>query len=255
MVTNPCWKLDGFLDEFRSSELTQDCWSVYREDLLIAGSSDRGYSHDDEWGLVLRPKAGPAWESSDSGFLLYQEVKGNFLLEAQVWVFGGAAPSEEAPGAAGARVGLLAYSGELPASGTAATDYYSIKVGTLDSPLSAGFEANVTSSENSNETRRRVDEDAEGWDNSYLRLCRVGQQLWSAYLPSGEVAWIPLNENGSELGYDTRDPEFPDLTETMVVGLLGELADAGAGDGSVRAILSRAEFSIPTDIDDCFKRF
>jgi hypothetical protein len=248
--TNPCWDLDGFYDDFRDAEWTSDCWSVHKPEALTAGTSSRGYSHDEQWGLVFRPKAGPAWEASESGFLLYQNITGNFLMEVQVWVFGGAEPSEDAPSAAGARIGLLA-TAELPQAQGNTNAYYAIQVGTLETALSAGFQASVTT----DQTRTRVDQDLEAWDNSYLRLCRVGNQIWSAYLPSGEVAWIPLHENGADLGYDSSDAEYPDLRETMVVGILAELADTSAMDGSVRAIVGQAQLSIPDEIDDCARRF
>jgi hypothetical protein len=248
-VQNECWDLDGFYDDFQSEDYTERCWLTHKSEALAFGTSPGGYSFEPE-GLLMRPEAGTSWSGDTSAFLLYQELSGDFRLEAQVWVLG-EPPGEGAPESHDTFAGLVFYPGSLSSVTGHADEYYSIKVGRFTN--TAGIIAQVKEADLA--PRSVQVEDNEAWDNTYVRICRVGDSVWSAYLPSGQATWIPLHENGASLGYDTRDEGFPRLSEIVSVGVSAEMGDTEAEDGSARIVVNAVTI-VPTDsIDSCARQF
>jgi hypothetical protein len=208
-----------------------------------------GYSLDGDGALVLRPKGGQAWTGEKSAFLLYQEVTGNFRLEVQASVIGPGV-SEDAPETTDTFGGLLLYPGSLSALTGAPAEHYAIKMGRFVD--TAGLRAQVKSRGEAPQVSDKREDSA--WENTYLRICRVGGQVWTAYLPSGDQDWIPLHLNDEPLGYDSGESAYPDLPATVSVGILGEVGQVGAGTQS-RVIVGRATFTVPETIEGCAYQF
>ncbi len=250
---------DCAIDEFEDELLTAACWHTFNENKLFGE-----YSVDEEAGiLVLRPDVGTSWFNGDSAFLLYREVEGNFLLEVQFSVFAGDVaqtdPTHESyPMLRYVNGGIVAFPAlqafediEGPFTG-----YYAIKAGALrdfgEGQIWAGFKADFTVDDDDDMTTIAEADDPGGWRDLSLRMCRIGDLIWTGFKDNVDTEWHQLHAGDHHsAGYDTTDSDLPDLTGTMYVGLPGELWDPDATSGEVRIVYSRAAFSVPKFSEDC----
>jgi|GEM_PF-2170050 len=239
--------VDCSYDDFSDPALTEVCYQSYNGEVLTAGTSPRGSLDEDFPGITFRPRGGVGFYDGDTGFALRRKVSGDFVLEVQVWVME-PKPSEEAPPARNAFAGIAAFSEKDEFGIEPVTGYYAIKMGTLEGSDQAGFSGEHTPVD-STVTERLQEPSDKYYQGSYLRLCRVGDQIWTGYKRAGDTEWQPLHANGEEYGYDTRT--LSPLTDTLDVALLAEMRSSDEADGSVRVVFTKAEFAVPDDFDEC----
>lgn len=242
-------------DEFQSETLTESCWQAFQSDLLTAGNTEGGY--DLAGGLLtFTPVSGQGWTGSDAGFLMYQEIEGNFLLEVQAQLMD-LEPIDNPPTVAEAFVGIVAVPWGQPLSADDPNTYadsYAIKFGTFDDQGGMGYRAQYTSDGVTTAAQTSYEMT---WISLYLRICRVADVLWTGVKPADEeiVEWIPLHADGTTQGstepYATGEGDLPKLYGAVRVGMIGEVLSDGVG-ANARAVYGKTEFKRPVSLSQCW---
>lgn len=235
-------------DEFLDEQITEDCWQVFNTDALTGGG-ERGYSWDDGY-ITLRPEEERGWRDGDSGFFMYQEVTGNFLLEVHGNLEDLAGDLPTTPNVHG---GLLLIPGSVDLAASPTTDYYAVKYGIL-SDGNPGYLGEYASDALGTTVATPNDQEPIEGGGVYLRICRFDDYLWVGAKLGGVAPWTPLHATGDAF-YDTEAADLTPLGDTVRVGLLAEMLGSGSS-GSVRIQYDDTEIRVGADlpldsVDDC----
>src|SRR5690606_37567536 len=191
--------------------------------------------------LSLDVRRGESWWNLDSGVLLYQTVQGDFVVEAQVQVHH-VSGVDQLPTAIFAAAGILIYRSADEQMIDPASNYYAIKVGTFDPAETIGIKSERTIGTASAKKELEL---AGSEARAVLRLCRVGDLVWTGYFNAGvwqEVRWDPGGGVAPASGYAADGVHGATLGDTVRVGLLAENYDPHAADENVRAVFEYARF-------------
>jgi len=231
-------------DVFEDVGITTDCWQSFNPDGF---AGDEGGYEQTTGAVTITPVAGSGWSNGEPGFLLYQEIEGDFLLEVQAAL---ESETEHPPTVPEAFLGLVVVPARVsldPPWNTNEADYYAIKFGIFDDPNDMGYRAEYTSA---GVTTRQEVVYEQNWVSVFLRVCRVGDILWTGVKPDDDnVGWLPLHGDGSD-GYDVSSGGLPALGSTVRVGMTGELLSDNPS-GSARAVYVRTQFETPESLLEC----
>jgi len=181
-----------------NNDLGAGCWGTFNTNLL-------GYVDVDESDSVLRalPNAGSGWYQTSTGPLFYRAVTGNFVAETIV-VTSLSTDRSLPPGARWSGGGLLAYD---PSSTLGVDDiYYLVGTGRLEGS-DTGVKSEATQS-----AQTLQDLDTTMSHSNRLRLCRIGNRLYTLYAPLG-------TENWQSFSYDMSLGSLPELPQRVYVGI------------------------------------
>lgn len=212
-------------DMLTNEGTTEDCWSVVNAQDLSGGDAERGYAFEPGL-LTMQPEQGTGWRNGQAGFLMYQEIPGDFVVEVQAnFEDDNTVAIEEVYG------GLLVVPGDP--SATPQTDYFAIKFGRLAAPNGDGFSGEYAADDVGTTIALPHATSISG-DGVYVRACRVGANLWLGAKRGNDAAWTPLTGNG-DLYYETGEDGLVALGESVKVGLIAEMFGPGQN-GSTRIL-------------------
>ena len=232
-------------DDFTDLSHTSLCWSEHKPSAILDRLQDTSAGR-----LSLDVRRGESWWNLDSGVLLYQTVQGDFVVEAEVQVHH-VSGVDQLPTAIFAAAGLLIYRSADEQMFDPASNYYAIKVGTFDPAETIGVKSERTIGTASAKEELEL---AGSEARAVLRLCRVGNLVWTGYFNAGvwqEVRWDPGGGVAPASGYAADGVHGATLGDTVRVGLLAENYDPHAADENVRAVFEYARFRAVDSLGDC----